>query len=443
MTHILVLLTPEAQDALLEATNNNTFIAELHLWLSMYTIDVAYLLSDIPNKNVRFTVVPFEMELSNKIDEDLENLQVTPLLVEYNADVAIMLTDHRYIEEILPGLTVTYLGLANCVGFAEDGTGPCNKAIVVVESMNAPHFVFAHEFAHLVGARHNRTTNGGDDDTNICGHALKFTDESGQENRTIMTTASSLDDMSRILNFSNPDVSFNGAPTGTVLNDNAKTIRFNACEMTSGDEMMAGIDGAGLVCDPNLETYTANVVPASNGTPGQPPFTYHWRWNTTGVFLQNNGTYAGTYLGNSSSVTVGNLNCPRFYLFLQVNSSDGVIATRVRKIETNDCAECIVYGGGLMAPPSGNINSTGYVTIEPNPATDKAALSFDTEAESSFSFFLSDMQGRMVFQSVERLAEPGKNRVDLPVNDLPSGMYFCNVEINGQRTTLKLMVSKP
>ena len=93
---------------------------------------------------------------------------------------------------------------------------------------------FVHEAGHCLGAFHDRYTSMGqgvissidDDEYYNYGYCLP-----GNKYATVMSyeyncpTSAAGDDVEEILYFSNPDVSFEGVPTGDSLNNNAKAIR--------------------------------------------------------------------------------------------------------------------------------------------------------------------------------------------------------------------------
>ena len=433
MVHVLVLVTPEASQWFGE-TFNNPFISALYAWLGFYSVDFAFFNSDIPNKNVRFTVLPFSMTLSSpgNIFTDVNNLSINAqnLREQHEADLVVMLTDTRY---------GSIFGVVNCIGPDFD----CGYSITVAQFMLNPRYTFAHEVGHLFGARHNRPSNGGNDPTDICSHAWRFTDGNNNVQRTILAASPAInpsDPGGRILNYSNPDVLYVNAPTGTPDDDNAKTIRNAGCGVAGyydSGEMMIGISGPSTACDIEWETFFADVIPANAGTPGQPPYSYQWRWNTTGVFTTSN---PGTYLGNGSSVTVGSLACPKFYLWLAVTSSDGVVATTVKRVGTKFCPEC--QNEQLMVLTSGNFPVANHVGIYPNPATDKTVISFSVEKESLVRYTLSDMQGRVLLRSGNQAFPKGIHTMEPELGGVPRGIYNCTVEVDGELTTHKLVITQ-
>ena len=64
----------------------------------------------------------------------------------------------------------------------------------------------------------------------------------------------------------------------------------------------------------------------------------------------------------------------------------------------------------------------------PNPATHRAALTFDLDAAADVTAVLYDVLGREVARSESALAAGAGRRVDLDVSGLPSGVYVVRVQ---------------
>ena len=203
--------------------------------------------------------------------------------------------------------------------------------------------------------------------------------------------------------------------------------------------MVVGINGAAYACDIEWEYYSANVVPASTGTPGQPPYTYQWRWNTTGEFSSNNPGY---FLSSYDHVNVGSLACPHFYLNLQVTSNDGVIVNAIKKINTKKCEECQDPENGFTTGLDRAENDLVFANISPNPTNGEAFLLIKSEkGRGSFSFYITNSQGALISQSITYLIKSGSQKVSLPVADLPAGLYFCTIQLNGRQVVQKLVLT--
>ena len=130
-----------------------------------------------------------------------------------SADVVILLTD-----------AFDYCGIASAIQATES-----SAFAVVAASCATGYYSFAHEIGHLQGARHNPEVDASTAPFSY-GHGLR-NDAGGW--RTIMAYDCP-SSCTRIRNFSNPDVSYLGAATGTTaLNDNARVIDETALQVAN------------------------------------------------------------------------------------------------------------------------------------------------------------------------------------------------------------------
>jgi hypothetical protein len=138
----------------------------------------------------------------------------------------------------------------------------------------------------MVSAKHNRFSNGGDEPNNSADfrHAWKFTDSDGYVQRTLL--AKLLDQNTRLLNYSNPEITYNGAPTGTLTDRNYLGISNGMCLMADNNPnipplLTVMIQGNTTLCltDPEFpHVFNAHINGPAPG-PGGGPFTYEWRWS--------------------------------------------------------------------------------------------------------------------------------------------------------------------
>ena len=68
----------------------------------------------------------------------------------------------------------------------------------------------------------------------------------------------------------------------------------------------------------------------------------------------------------------------------------------------------------------------------PNPATTELTVRTFSQKELAGSFKIMNPQGQIMIQQKERLKE-GVNFTRIPIDFLPSGIYFMLLEGNGQR----------
>ena len=127
-------------------------------------------------------------------------------------------------------------------------------------TLDAPG-LFIHEAGHCLGAMHDRYTSGNagvDDDRYNHGYCLP-----GNKYATVMSYTyrcpknDAGDDIERILYFSNPDVSFEGIPTGTEQENNARAIREDRDETSQrGTNCFTGFPEPGSPMGKNVCAWT-------------------------------------------------------------------------------------------------------------------------------------------------------------------------------------------
>ena len=87
----------------------------------------------------------------------------------------------------------------------------------------------------MVGARHNRFSNGGDEPDNSIQikHGWYFPDIDDYDQWTLL--AQEPGPNTRILHYSNPEITYNGAPTGTLTDRNYFAIYQGMCMMADNN----------------------------------------------------------------------------------------------------------------------------------------------------------------------------------------------------------------
>jgi hypothetical protein len=86
----------------------------------------------------------------------------------------------------------------------------------------------------------------------------------------------------------------------------------------------------------------------------------------------------------------------------------------------------------------GELEGVTNLNVYPNPASEVLFIELDLEQPTTVGLFLSDVTGRIV--ASEQLNGNGTSiRHTLPLN-LASGTYNLSIEVNGQRTTQRILV---
>jgi mannose/fructose-specific phosphotransferase system component IIA len=87
-----------------------------------------------------------------------------------------------------------------------------------------------------------------------------------------------------------------------------------------------------------------------------------------------------------------------------------------------------------------NNNVTNYF-VTPVPATNMVTLMLDTkEATANAQLILTDMNGRTVMNQSLNIAK-GMNAFNVPVANLPAGLYLLNVAGNNIKLSQKITVA--
>lgn len=107
-----------------------------------------------------------------------------------------------------------------------------------------------------------------------------------------------------------------------------------------------------------------------------------------------------------------------------------------------------IMRGVLTGPRAGLLNSvstqqptTGIdVRISPNPAQDRALLSFDLQQQSEVSVRMISADGRMVLEVPAQPFGSGRQQMALDTRQVPTGVYFVQLLTDGMHNTLKMSV---
>ncbi|MCC7301243.1 MAG: PQQ-dependent sugar dehydrogenase [Bacteroidia bacterium] len=78
----------------------------------------------------------------------------------------------------------------------------------------------------------------------------------------------------------------------------------------------------------------------------------------------------------------------------------------------------------------------------PVPARDHLTVRFFLQENSTVKIIITDLTGRTVLESEEDSGNSGVNERQVPLNDIPSGIYFCTIISRGAPVTLKMNVSR-
>jgi hypothetical protein len=107
--------------------------------------------------------------------------------------------------------------------------------------------------------------------------------------------------------------------------------------------------------------------------------------------------------------------------------------------------EEIKFAVSILAEGAGSVVGAGeplesrQVEIYPNPAADMVMIEFSPDVGSDTDITLHDLNGRVLFAQKRANDSGGRNRVEIPVSVLPSGMYIVRLSTAGELFVKKLI----
>lgn len=268
---ILVLLPPDATDWLQTKFGNDWFSKALYIGIGTQALNAAFINSDIPNKKANIILENFNMTYPDGTNcLNLLNALQTQAAARrdaVHADLVVLVTAKR---------DYNCGSGAACAEISNNPPYGCDPGYAFSEIwwLFHPRWSMLHEVGHLMGGGHDRPN----DNDNNCAHG--WTVGGNRFQRTLMAlwfgTETPTDE--RILHYSNPDVVYTGAATGTTSDNNAKVIRNGACIVANYRHNVsfdALIDTDPWVCRSWGEIHLhADVQQPSSGNPGIPPYSY-------------------------------------------------------------------------------------------------------------------------------------------------------------------------
>ena len=441
LIYALVVISPTASDYILNQSGAGSI--EAFIRKGQNQINQAFANSDIPNKQV--LVKWIEKDYSECLTEDIysdnQNIFSSCLAADWedsHCDILIALTNENY----------SIGGLSSNIG-PNAGFPFC---IVEAPSYASSSFTFAHEVAHLLGARHNWNGNfGGDDDTEVCAHAYRsfyppipvvangiYDVESWativakewnlQHNWLISIPLSSGGSYQvkfvksiRLLAYSNPD-----EMTGTSWANNARTIRNVACTVAdfyANQHLSVSVSESACRLLPYY--LTANITAPEDGIPGISPYTVEWYWESS-------------LLGTGDVLTIEHHpNCGMYWVKCIVTSTDGVVVTKLFKVDLR-------RGGCICVPPidpeEEDERPAGVkdmpeqnLSIFPNPVSeDELMVVAPSLSSQNTHITVLDAQSRVVL--LKSLVFGANGQASLDIKGLPTGLYL--LQVGGNRSSV-------
>jgi hypothetical protein len=99
-----------------------------------------------------------------------------------------------------------------------------------------------------------------------------------------------------------------------------------------------------------------------------------------------------------------------------------------------------VIEGGISSV--NDFNNTDIIRVTPNPATDIANFSFDLSHAGNAIISLHNAAGIEIAEMYNGFASQGRNEFNYDISNLPTGVYFYTLSVEGLVITNKLMIIK-
>jgi hypothetical protein len=225
-----------------------------------------------------------------------------------------------FLNDHVDGILDTVTDYANSLGAdltsficasGQDGTAgiayrPGQSSIVSSTSMSSGSMTFSHELGHNLGASHSwGDTTDSDVEVNTSRYGLRFESTGGTRYQTIMAYSGGWG-ASRIPYFANPNVSFEGTPTGIADGTDLTGNSFVDPRYVSGGAI--GTAGAGFNgTNPNLGARNAQMFLVQDGSNGVVFASNHSMRTALGVTSPTSGIQWAAGSSQTISFTGGDM----------------------------------------------------------------------------------------------------------------------------------------
>lgn len=119
-----------------------------------------------------------------------------------------------------------------------------------------------------------------------------------------------------------------------------------------------------------------------------------------------------------------------------VPAANGNYAVVVTKNGCSETSSCNTVNTAALT----EVQGLNALSIVPNPATDKIAISFDLENETAVSVSVRDLSGKVVYSS-DLGSKAGKNAVSVETKSFANGIYVVSFETEKGIATEKLVIN--
>lgn len=346
----------------------------------------------------------------------------------------------------------------------------------------------AHEFGHNLGFRHDRYAyllNGGSLPNAVCGFSYGWTNpaaEFGDPQKawhTVMAYDNQCDDWgvncARIPYWSNPNVVYNGDPVGSAMGNpdqagNAYIMERSACQVSrfrvppDCDENCLLFQECELY---NLSTDLgpgyATVIELRDDFPVLDEDVDRVElcidyFGDNSHFDELFAIYDENLILIGNTVPAYDCDMPTRLCFDIPTDfyngwiADGAIEIYLDPLSTSinpeycrinrACAEILLHPEGGISATKEERKAFPNIAVFPNPVSDEATLTIESNGSGLMSIELYDIQGRSVKKIYQGRSLPGRQEYVIEAGDLNPGMYICRVSTDQTSVSSIIVLAK-
>lgn len=369
----------------------------------------------------------FDLDADGEIDHLADLLSTSSFIRDNrensNADVVVVLSMGINFGSVF--------GIAN----ASPPTPELACAVVKVDAGLGGRLTFTHELGHTLGAQH--------DNENCCLPARAHQFTSALTGKTYKSVLHTLElNAQRILNYSNPNVSYFGAPTGEVERNNACVMQNNGCSIASLLPSSNCTFAAKGFFDQECKAKSLFVSIITGDNPPQicnmGNLFYRFEYSLDGVNYSDGCDGGDPFC----EIPFGAALLPDQTVFVRVTISDGmgIVATMFEWFTPNCPNGPVEIDPGHLRPSTvtkaqGTANPA-IVEIYPTITDGNVYLKCNTP-EQLRSVKIIDVFGKVVQEFVN--FEMVNDALMFSLRDVPGGTYFVFVELGTAQKTFKLV----
>ncbi|MEO6283277.1 MAG: M12 family metallo-peptidase [Dyadobacter sp.] len=354
------------------------------------------------------------IEKDNSMTQDVTdlpgNVSAQNLRNQYQADLIVLYTNGGY----------------GARGATAEPFNNNSTAYSIVQILNSvTNKTFAHEVGHIYGCRH-------DNESGNPQYAQGYNIKNGLGiviDRTVMSNNTN-DGSNRLLNFSNPNISVGGKPTGTNA-DNNNSKRVGETHIGVGNfrpnpnpPFVAYLDGPTYVTTQGGKNYELTY------SCGNAPYSFVWEYSYDGInyttsnittdiftwyFYQNQKIYLkGTVVGNGQATTA----------FIAITAQMPS-----------------PYKKGVLEENSIGFDNT-TLNAAPNPGSKLMHISYNLKTEAQVRLEIANQAGQIVATLVlDEKETKGFHSHEWITNNIATGSYFIHLKAGQFQESKQVVVS--